>query len=79
MNCPRNCLSFVRTEALTAVVMKKEHVAPICFLTASYRFLSLAHSSTLKMEATCSSEMSVDFQRTTSHHIPEDRTLLVFF
>jgi hypothetical protein len=31
--------------------------------------------STLKMEATCFSEMSVDFQRTTRCYIPEDRTL----
>jgi hypothetical protein len=35
----------------------------------------LAYSSTLKMEATCSSEMSVAFQRTTRRYIPEDRTL----
>jgi hypothetical protein len=27
------------------------------------------------MEATCSSETSVDFQQTTKHYIPEDRTL----
>jgi hypothetical protein len=35
----------------------------------------LAYSLTLKMEATCSSETSVDFQRTTGHYIPKDRTL----
>jgi hypothetical protein len=35
----------------------------------------LAYSSTLKMEATCSSETSVDFQRTTRRYIPEDKTL----
>jgi hypothetical protein len=32
-------------------------------------------SSTLKMEAICSSETSADTQRTTRHHIPEDNTL----
>jgi hypothetical protein len=31
--------------------------------------------STLKMEAMFSSEMSVDFQRTTRRYIPEDTTL----
>jgi hypothetical protein len=31
--------------------------------------------STLKMEAICSSEMSVDTQRTTRRYIPEDGTL----
>jgi hypothetical protein len=33
-----------------------------------------AYSSILKMEATCSSEKSVDFQRTTQRYIPEDIT-----
>jgi hypothetical protein len=32
-------------------------------------------SSTLKMEAICSSEMSVETQRTTRRHIPEDDTI----
>jgi hypothetical protein len=35
----------------------------------------LVYSSTLKMEATCSSEMSVDFKRTTRRYISEDKTL----
>jgi hypothetical protein len=34
------------------------------------------YSSTLKMENVCSSETSVDFQRTTRRYIPEDTTLL---
>jgi hypothetical protein len=33
----------------------------------------LVYSSTLKMEATCSIETSVDFQRTARRYIPEDR------
>jgi hypothetical protein len=35
----------------------------------------MAYSLTLKMEATCSSKTSVDFQWTILHYIPEDRTL----
>jgi hypothetical protein len=35
----------------------------------------LAYSLTLKMEATCFSDMSVDFQWTTWRYIPDDRTL----
>jgi hypothetical protein len=35
----------------------------------------LACSSTLEREVTWSSETLVDFQRTTLHYIPEDRTL----
>jgi hypothetical protein len=34
-----------------------------------------AYSSTLKIEATCSSETLVGFQRTTRRYIPEDKTL----
>jgi hypothetical protein len=34
----------------------------------------LDYSSTLNLEATCSSETSVDLQRTTRCYIPEDRT-----
>jgi hypothetical protein len=34
-----------------------------------------AYSSTLKKETICSSETSVDFQRTTRRYIPEDSTL----
>jgi hypothetical protein len=42
-----------------------------CFMLASY----LSYSSTLKMEATSSSETSVEFQGTTRRYIPEDRKL----
>jgi hypothetical protein len=42
-----------------------------CFTLVSY----LAYYSTLKMEAICSSEASVEFQRITRRYIPEDRTL----
>jgi hypothetical protein len=35
---------------------------------------ALAYSSTLKMEAICSTETLADFQRTTRRYIPEDRT-----
>jgi hypothetical protein len=42
-----------------------------CFMLVS----CLAYSSTLKMKATYSSEMSVSFQRTAWRHIPAERTL----
>jgi hypothetical protein len=35
----------------------------------------LVYSLTLKLEVTCSSEKAADFQQTTWHYIPEDRTL----
>jgi hypothetical protein len=38
----------------------------------------LDFSSTLKMEALCSSETSVATQRTTRRHIPEDNTLRTY-
>jgi hypothetical protein len=37
--------------------------------------VSSAYFLALKMGATCSSEMLVDFQRTTQREIPENRTL----
>jgi hypothetical protein len=40
-----------------------------CFTLVS----CFVYSSTLKLEATCSSEMSSEFQQTTWHYIPEDR------
>jgi hypothetical protein len=43
-------------------------VLAICFHALS----GLAYSSTLKMEATCSFEASLDFQRTARRYIPED-------
>jgi hypothetical protein len=42
-----------------------------CFTLTSF----LAYSSILKMEATCSSETSIEFRRTTRRNIPQDRTL----
>jgi hypothetical protein len=45
-----------------------------CHFHLHVKFL-LGFSSTLRMEATCSSETSVDSQRTTWRYIPEDRTL----
>jgi hypothetical protein len=41
----------------------------------SSAYSSLTYSSTIKMDGACSSEKSVDFQRTTRRYIPEDRTL----
>jgi hypothetical protein len=43
--------------------------------TACLLVLAEIISSTLKMEAICSSETSVATQQTTRHHIPEDDTL----
>jgi hypothetical protein len=42
-----------------------------CFMLVS----RLAYSSTLKMEAICSSETSVDVHRNARRYIPEDRAL----
>jgi hypothetical protein len=41
---------------------------PVCLMLVSF----LAYSSTLKMEVTYFSKISVDFQRTTRRYIPED-------
>jgi hypothetical protein len=49
-------------------------------LPPAFKLVScLAHSSILKREATCSSETSVAFQRTTRRYIPHDRTRLLLY
>jgi hypothetical protein len=47
----------------------------LCFPPAFMLVSCLAYSSTLKMEAICSSKTSVETQRTTWRLIPEDDTL----
>jgi hypothetical protein len=49
---------------------------PVSLLPASFWFICLAYSSTLKVEATCSS--SVDFQRTIRRYIPQNITPQVY-
>jgi hypothetical protein len=69
-------------EVFTAVVMKSIifwDMTPCsllsCFSPACLLVLSEIISSTLKMEAICSSETSVGTQQTTRRYIPEDDTL----
>jgi hypothetical protein len=57
-------------------------ILPRSLLKVNWRFeesrvLCLAYSWTVNMEATCSSETSVRFQRTTRRYIREHRTLHV--
>jgi hypothetical protein len=50
-------------------------ISRILFSTCFMLVFCLDYSSTLKKEATCFSEMSVDFQLTTRHYTPEDTAL----
>jgi hypothetical protein len=79
----------VRFEVLTAVVMKNSvfgDMTPCSPLKVNRRFggppgftlVAFLLFSTLKMEATCSSEMLIDFQRTARNSIPEDRNLQLY-
>jgi hypothetical protein len=54
---------------------RREQDIRICLPPAFMLVSCSAYSLTLKMEATHSSETSVEFQRTTRHYVPEDRTL----
>jgi hypothetical protein len=66
------------TLVLKSTKVSKEYITSVfsraqltnCFMLVS----RLSYSSILKMEATCSSEIAVDLQRTTRRYIPEDRT-----
>jgi hypothetical protein len=58
-----------------------EHTASIIrfFLPPTFTLVSFsAYSLTLKMKAICSSETSVNFQRTTLRYIPEDSAPRIF-
>jgi hypothetical protein len=82
-----NRLSFVATWGLYKVFFVSRHILgkdlrisqrwfqwrvllPTFFPVVSY----LAYSSTMKIETICSSEMSVNFERTTRRYIPGGRT-----
>jgi hypothetical protein len=53
-----------------------KHVASSALLASCSMLVPCwAYSPTMKIEATCSSESSVDFQRTAGRYIPEDRSL----
>jgi hypothetical protein len=52
------------------------HIQAELFLQPAFKQVScLAYSSTLNVEARCSSETSVDFQRITWRYMQENRTL----
>jgi hypothetical protein len=72
---------FVWSEVLTAVVIFW-HITPCSPIKVNRRFggtrfilVSFSAYSTLKMEATCSSETLVDFRWTKRRYIPQDRAL----
>jgi hypothetical protein len=56
-----------------SLVVSEKHDSACHLLSCG--FLAQLIFSTLKMEAICSSEKSVDTQRTTRQYIPEDGTL----
>jgi hypothetical protein len=54
----------------------EESIGYVAFLAACFMLVScLVYSSTMELEATRSSETSVDFRRTRRRYIPEDRTI----
>jgi hypothetical protein len=53
--------------------LQGRRIASLCLPPAFALISCVAYSSILKMEAICSSETSVYFQRTTRRYIPEDK------
>jgi hypothetical protein len=68
---PCRSLSTDGSEEHVATDSKHSPMPATCFMLV----YSLAYHSALQIEATCSSETSVNFQRTTRRYIPEGRTL----
>jgi hypothetical protein len=56
---------------------KQETSMEVCLLPALCWLLGLGYSSNLKMEVTCFSETSADFQQTAQLYILEDRKLSI--
>jgi hypothetical protein len=65
------------SEERIASIFRVEEVISASLPPAYLVVLAEIISSTLKMEAICSSETSVAIQQTTRRHIPEDGTLLI--
>jgi hypothetical protein len=63
--------SFDLSSHLEILSFKEYHLLATCLLAGFAETIS----SALKMEAICSSEVSVETQLTTRRHIPEDDTL----
>jgi hypothetical protein len=59
-----------------AVSILRPFKSPTCYLLSLV--CCLVYSSILKMDATCSSEASVEIQRTTRRYIPEDKIKFYF-
>jgi hypothetical protein len=66
---------YLSTEKTLRLLPQKACTATALLATYFTLVSCLAYSSTLKMEATCSFETSVDFLRATRRYIPEGRTL----
>jgi hypothetical protein len=83
LQCCFLCVVGCRIISMKSCISSDTRISPSstvkssrCFEGISFMLVScLAYSSTLNMEAICSSENSVNFQRTTWHYISEDRTL----
>jgi hypothetical protein len=79
-----NISTYVGLEVFTALVMKSNifwdmtPCSPLSVSQLATCLLAELISSTLKMEAICSSETSIDTQRTTWRHIPENNTLHIY-
>jgi hypothetical protein len=69
------CLIYLWDVPGAGKLTEGREVASRAVLVTCFPLDSCLASSILKMEATCSSETSVEFQRTTRHCIPEDRPL----
>jgi hypothetical protein len=72
----KSSISWDITQCSPLSVNRRYGVTCSALLATCFRLVScLAYSSTLKMDATCSSKTSVDFQRTTRCYISENKTL----
>jgi hypothetical protein len=72
---PHVSFSLYKPEKSTETVLQLHMTLLRPYLSPVFTLVSFsAYCLALKMEVICFSETSVDFQRTTQHYIPKDRT-----
>jgi hypothetical protein len=69
------CSFYLQGRISQVINLKEVRIGMAVLVTCLMLVSCVAYSSNLKMEATCPSEKSVDFQQTTRRYISEDTIL----
>jgi hypothetical protein len=79
VKCQWELMGWLLRSLLLPYIPMFSHAMSFAYCLLHTSFICLPYSSILRREATCSSEMSVDFQKNTRRYIPEDTILHILF